>query len=54
MLLTAHCLRTGAGDFTAESRQLLEETARNARLAHTLLHARSCRPSHGDALGALH
>jgi len=49
MLLTAHCLRTSTGDFTAESRQLLEETARNARLAHTLLWA-----SIDDSLAPLH
>ena len=49
MLLTAHCLRTSDGDFTAESRQLLEETARNARLAHTLLHAPKFKPSRQEA-----
>ena len=49
MLLTAHCLRTSDGDFTAESRQLLEETARNARLAHTLLHTSRFKLSRREA-----
>jgi len=39
LMLATHCFRDEAGDYTAESRSLLEDTARHTRLLHALFWA---------------
>ena len=38
-MLATHCFRNEQGDFTADSRSVLEDTARHIRLLHALFWA---------------